>query len=94
MPPGIADAAIKNQENANNSPTYYCAAINKNTSIVKIWGLSHYSPAPTFLYDEYIDRPELTEQKKTVEYIVPTPTLQKVRIKILQFFIISTKNFF
>ena len=26
------------------------------------------------LYDEYIDRPKLTEQKKnTVEYIVPPP---------------------
>ena len=28
----------------------------------------------TILYDEYIDRPKLTEQKKTpVEYIVPPP---------------------
>ena len=25
------------------------------------------------LYDEYIDRPELTTQKKTVEDIVPLP---------------------
>ena len=25
----------------------------------------------TFLYDEYIDRPKLTEQKKPFEYIVP-----------------------
>ena len=28
----------------------------------------------TFLYDEYIDRPKLSEQKKPVEYIVPPPT--------------------
>ena len=30
---------------------------------------------PSTLYDEYIDRPKLTEQKKTpVEYIVPPPS--------------------
>ena len=28
----------------------------------------------TFLYDEYIDRPKLTEQKNPFEYIVPAPT--------------------
>ena len=30
----------------------------------------------TFLYDEYIDRPKFTEQKKKkpFEYIVPSPT--------------------
>ena len=28
----------------------------------------------TFLYDEYIGRPKLTEQKNTFEYIVPPPT--------------------
>ena len=29
----------------------------------------------TFLYDEYIDRPKLSEQKKNpFEYIVPPPT--------------------
>ena len=29
----------------------------------------------TFLYDEYIDRPKFTEQKKNpFEYIVPSPT--------------------
>ena len=28
----------------------------------------------TFLYDEYIDRPELSEQKNPFEYIVPHPT--------------------
>ena len=28
----------------------------------------------TFLYDEYIDRRKLTEQKKPFEYIVPPPT--------------------
>ena len=27
-----------------------------------------------FLYDEYIDRPKLTEQKNPFEYIVPSPT--------------------
>ena len=27
-----------------------------------------------FLYDEYIDRPKLSEQKKPFEYIVPPPT--------------------
>ena len=31
----------------------------------------------TFLYDEYIDRPKLTEQNKNpVEYIVPPPPPQ------------------
>ena len=28
----------------------------------------------TFLCDEYIDRPKLSEQKKTFEFIVPPPT--------------------
>ena len=28
----------------------------------------------TFLYDEYIDRPKLTEQKNPFEYIVPSRT--------------------
>ena len=28
----------------------------------------------TFLYDEYIDRPKLSEQKKPFEYIFPPPT--------------------
>ena len=28
----------------------------------------------TNLYNEYIDRPKLTEQKKPAEYIVPPPT--------------------
>ena len=28
----------------------------------------------TFLYDEYIDRPKLTEQKNPFEYIVPSLT--------------------
>ena len=28
----------------------------------------------TFLYDEFIDRPKLSEQKKPFEYIVPPPT--------------------
>ena len=28
----------------------------------------------TFLYDEYIDRPKLSEQKNPFEYIVPPPT--------------------
>ena len=28
----------------------------------------------TFLYDEYIDRPKLTEEKNPFEYIVPPPT--------------------
>ena len=27
----------------------------------------------TFLYDEYIDRPKLSEQKNPFEYIVPPP---------------------
>ena len=27
-----------------------------------------------FLYDEYIDRPKLSEQKNPFEYIVPPPT--------------------
>ena len=30
--------------------------------------------ALTFLYDEYIDRPQLSEQKNPFEYIVPPPT--------------------
>ena len=28
----------------------------------------------TFLYDEYIDRPKLSEPKKPFEYIAPPPT--------------------
>ena len=28
----------------------------------------------TFLYDEYIDRSKLSEQKNPLEYIVPPPT--------------------
>ena len=28
---------------------------------------------PTSLYDEYIDRPKLTEQKNPFDYIVPPP---------------------
>ena len=28
----------------------------------------------TILYDEYIDRSKLTEQKKPVEYVVPPPS--------------------
>ena len=28
----------------------------------------------TFLYDEFIDRPKLTEQKNPFDYIVPSPT--------------------
>ena len=28
----------------------------------------------TFLYDEYIDKPKLSEQKKPFEYIIPPPT--------------------
>ena len=36
------------------------------------------------LYDEYIDRPKLTEQKKTHEYIVPPPSREVgTKIKIL-----------
>ena len=36
----------------------------------------------SFLYDEYIDRPKLTEQKKNpVEYIVPPPPLKRGRNK-------------
>ena len=31
------------------------------------------------LYDEYIDRPKLTEQKKPFEYIVPPPSPQEGR---------------
>ena len=27
----------------------------------------------TILYDEYIDRRKMTEQKKTVQYIIPSP---------------------
>ena len=35
----------------------------------------------SFLYDEYIDRPKLSEQKKPFEYIVPPPhgTIKKFR---------------
>ena len=33
------------------------------------------------LYDDYIDRPKLTEQKKPFEYIVPPPPLKRGRNK-------------
>ena len=34
------------------------------------------------LYDEYIDRPKLTEQKNPAEYIVPPPSRGVGTIKI------------
>ena len=39
------------------------------------------------LYDEYIDRPKLTEQKKPVEYIVPPPPQEGSEQKTQQNFI-------
>ena len=41
----------------------------------------------TFLYDEYIDWPKLTEQKNPFEYIVPPPTsgVGTIRANILYF---------
>ena len=44
-----------------------------------------------YLYEEYIDRPKCSEQKKPFEYTVPSPTigvetnkLQKMRSKLMQ----------
>ena len=34
------------------------------------------------LYDEYIDRPKLTEQKKPFEYIAPSPSRGARTIKV------------
>ena len=49
--------------------------IHKNLFIFQILHWTSFLVIPlTFLYDEYIDRPELTEQKKPIEYIVPPPT--------------------
>ena len=40
----------------------------------------------TILYDDYIDRPKLTEQKNPFEYIVPPPTkVGRNKIAILGF---------
>ena len=36
------------------------------------------------LYDEYIDRPKLTEQKNPFEYIVPPPPLRGVRTTMVR----------
>ena len=40
----------------------------------------------TFLYDEYIDRPKLSEQKNQFEFIVPPPTsgVRTIMVKILR----------
>ena len=40
----------------------------------------------TFLYDAYIDRSKLTEQKNPFEYIVPPPTtvVGTINAKIIQ----------
>ena len=38
----------------------------------------------TFLYNEYIDRPKLSEQKKPFEYIVPPRTSGLVTIRFFQ----------
>ena len=49
----------------------------------------------TFLYDEYIDRPKLTEQKKAFEYTVPPPTSGVGTIKcvvISNYYISAEKN--
>ena len=37
------------------------------------------------LYDEYIDRPKLTEHKNTFEYIVPPPQLGRNNEYMLSF---------
>ena len=44
----------------------------------------------TFLYDEYIDRPKFTEQKKNpFEYIVPSPTSGVGTIRTLSIFYVE-----
>ena len=47
----------------------------------------------TTLYDEYIDRPKLTEQKNPFEYIVPPPSQegseQKSKFRTLKDIIMS-----
>ena len=43
------------------------------------------------LYDEYIDRPKLTEQKNAFEYIVPSPS-RGVGTIIMFYFKVIYKN--
>ena len=43
----------------------------------------------TILYDEYIDQPNLTEQKKPVEYIVPPSPLKGGRNNYLFDFVLE-----
>ena len=40
----------------------------------------------TFLYDEYIDRPKLFEQKNPFEYTVPPPTSRVRTITAVKIF--------
>ena len=37
----------------------------------------------TFLYDEYIDRPKLSEQKNLFKYIVPPPQVGSEQLKYI-----------
>ena len=39
----------------------------------------------TFLCDEYIDRPKLTEQKNSFEYIVPSTSGVGTKISIIEY---------
>ena len=53
----------------------------------------------TFLYEEYIDRPKLSEQKNPFEYIVPTPTsgvgtITRKSLRVLSTNWLSTKRQF
>ena len=42
-----------------------------------------------FLYDEYIDRPKVSEQKKPFEYIDPPPQLESEQLPIKHLFLTS-----
>ena len=47
----------------------------KNSYIFRMLRWTSFLMIPlTFLYDEYIHRPKLSEQKKPFEYIVPPPS--------------------
>ena len=48
----------------------------------------------TTLYDDYIDQPKLSEQKKTVEYIVPPSTQSVLGTKIIYETTIPKNSFY
>ena len=63
----------------------------KNENQKNLFNSILYASQPvSTLYDEYIDRPKLTEQKNPFEYIVPAPLKRGRNNKLMFFFTFST----